>query len=188
MSAGGTTTNVKLGPGRVWIAPVGTASPASASATLDAAFWALGYTEEGTTIDIEYTSEGIEVAEELDPIDYVNTARSVTLNLQAAEVTRKRLAVTLALGAEYTDDAQSIDLPDGSVDQVGVMVVWDSEETAAANADNIRWVIPKVLPGGTVSIARQKAPNKSLLPMELQAVKVTGSPIARVFPNAAGLV
>jgi len=188
MSAGGTTTNVKLGPGRVWIAPLGTAAPTSASAALDAGYWALGYTEDGTTVDIEYTSEGIEVAEELDPIDYVNTARSVKLNLQAAEVTRKRLAVVLALGAEYSDDASVIDLPDGAAQQVGVSIVWDSAETAVGNDQNIRWYIPKVLPAGTVSIARQKAPNKALLPMELNAVLVTGSPLARIFPNAAGLV
>lgn len=188
MSAGGTTENVTLGPGRVWIAPVGTAAPTSASAALDVAWWALGYTEEGTTIDIEYTSEAIEVAEELDPIDYVNTARAVTLNLQAAEVTRRRLAVTLSLGAEEPDGAQVLDLPDGAATQVGVAIVWDSEETAAGNDQNKRWYIPKVLPAGTVSIARQKAPNKALLPMELNAVKVTGAPLARIFPNADGLV
>jgi len=188
MAAGGTTTNVKLGPGRVWIAPVGTTAPVNASSALDNAFWALGYTEDGTTVDIEYTSEGIEVAEELDPIDYVNTARAITFNFQAAEATRKRLAVGLALGAEYTDDAQVLDFPEGAADQVGVALVWDSEEDADANDANIRWFVPKLLPAGTISIARQKAPNKTLLPMELNAVKVTGTPIVRVFPNASGLV
>jgi hypothetical protein len=49
-------------------------------------------------------------------------------------------------------------------------------------------VFPKVQNGGTISIARQKAPQKALLPLELGAVKVTGQPIARVFPNADGLV
>jgi len=188
MSAGGTTTNVKLGPGRVWIAPIGTAAPTSASSAPDPAFWALGYTEEGTTISIEYTAEAIEVAEELDPIDYVNTARAVTLSLSAAEVTRKRMAVAVSLGAEYADNAAVLDLPDADQPQVGVAVIWDSAETAAGNDQNIRWYIPKLLPAGTLEIARQKAPNKALLPMELNAVKLTGSPLLRVFPNAQGLV
>jgi hypothetical protein len=188
MAAGGTAENVQVGPGRLWIAPVGTAMPTSASAALDAAFWPLGYTEEGTSVDIEYTSEDVLVAEELDPIMKVNTARAVTLNVQSAEVTRKRLAVAVNLGAEYADSAASIDLPDGSVEAVGVMVVWDSAETATGNDDNIRWVFPKVQNGGTITIARQKAPQKALLPLELGAVKVTDQPIARVFPNADGLV
>lgn len=188
MSAGGTTANVKLGPGRVWIAPIGTAAPTSASAAPHADFWALGYTEEGTTISIEYTSEDINVAEELDPIDVVNTARNVTLALQAAEVTRKRMAVSLSLGAAYLDDATVLDLPDADAPQVGVALIWDSAEDAAGNDQNIRWYIPKLLPTGTIEIARQKAPNKALLPMELKAVKLTGSPLLRIFPNANGLV
>ena len=188
MSAGGTTTNVKLGPGRLWIAPVGTTAPTSASAAPDAAWWALGYTEEGTTISIEYTSEGIEVAEELDPIDFVNTARAVTLSVSAAEVTRKRFAVAIGSGAAEVDNAAPIDLPDADAVQQGVAVMWDSAETAAGNDQNIRWYIPKLLPAGTIEIARRKAPDKALLPMELNAVKVTGSPLLRVFPNAQGLV
>lgn len=188
MSAGGVSEQVKLGPGRLWIAPVGTAVPTSASAALDPAYWALGYTEEGTTITIEYTAEAIEVAEELDPIDYVNTARSVKLAVSAAQVTRKRLAVAVSLGAEYVDNAAVLDMPAADAPQVGVAIVWDSAETATGNSENIRWFFPKVLPAGAIEIARQKAPNKALLPLEFNAVKITGLPIARVFPNAAGLV
>lgn len=188
MSAGGTPSNVKLGPGRIWIGPVGSTAPTNASSAPDTAFWALGYTEEGTTVDIESSGEPIEVAEELDPIDFVLTARSVTLNVAAAEVTRKRLAVALALGASYADNAAALDFPSGSDTQVGVAVIWDSAETAAGNSENIRWYIPKMMPSDTSSIARQKAPNKSTLPLVLNAIKTASYPIARVFPNASGLV
>lgn len=187
MSAGGTTTEVTLGPGRIYIAAVGTTAPTSASAALPSAWWSLGYTEDGTTVDIELTSEAIEVAEELDPIDYVLSARAVTIKVQCAQVTKKRLAVALALGAGYTDDGAYLDLPDGSVTQTGVSLVWDSAEDPT-DGTNRRWYIPKVLNAGTVSIARQKAPSKALLPLELKAVKVTSDPLARVFPNASGLV
>lgn len=188
MSAGGSPSNVKLGPGRLWIGPVGATAPTNASSAPDAAFWALGYTEEGTTMDIERTSENVEVAEELDPVAIVNTARSIVFNVSAAEMTKKRLAVALAAGADYVDNAAAFDFPEDS-EPVGVAVIWDSEETAAGNSNNRRWYVPKMIAGGTtISIPRQKAPNKSLIPMALSAVKTDGNPIVRIFPNASGQI
>lgn len=189
MAAGGITEQIALGPGRLWVASVGTAAPVSASAALAVDWWALGYTEEGTTIDIEVTRDPIEVAEELDPVDYVNSARSVTLSVALAQVTRKRLALSLAMGTGFVDNAAVLDFPDADTPSVGLALIWDSAETATNLAlKNRRWYIPKMLPSGTISIARQKSPSKSTLPLELNAVLVTGSPLVRVFPNADGLV
>ena len=73
MAAGGTPGNVKLGAGRLYYAPLGTTEPTNCSTALPSAWIAVGYTENGTSIDTAITSEDIEVAEELDPIDNVNT-------------------------------------------------------------------------------------------------------------------
>lgn len=189
MSAGGTTTNIAIGPGRLWVAPIGTAAPTSASAAPGAGWWPLGYTEEGTTVDIELTMDPIEVAEELDPVDYANSARSVKFNVALAEVTRKRMALALSLGAAYVDNAAVLDMPSAGTAPVGVALIWDSAEDATDLAlKNKRWYVPKVMPMGTVSIARKKSPDKSTLPLELSAVLVTGSPLLRIFPNSDGLV
>lgn len=188
MSAGGDTTQISIGPGRLWVATIGTAAPTSASAALPSAWWAIGYTEDGTTVDIEYTRDAIEVAEELDPVKFVNSARAVRFNLAMAQVTKRRLALALAMGPGYEDDAVYLDFPDADDEIVGCALIWDSAETADGNDDNVRWYIPSVNPTGNTSIARQKSPAKATLPIQLSAVKVTGSPIARVFPNAAGLV
>jgi hypothetical protein len=187
MSAGGNPNNIELGPGRLYVAAVGTAAPTSASAAMPSAWWALGYTEEGTTVDIDITRDPIEVAEELDPVDYANSARAVKFSMALAEMTKKRLAVALALGSGYTDDGAYLDFPAADAVSVGVALVWDSSEDPTDGL-NRRWYTPKVLPSGTISIERKKSPAKSTLPLELNAVKVSGSPIVRVFPNASGLI
>lgn len=189
MSAGGTADNVVIGPGRLWVAPVGTTAPTSASAALDPAFWAVGYTEEGTTVSIELTTEEIMVAEELDPIRYVNSARSTTIALAMAEMSRKRLALASGLGGGYVDSAAALDALDVATEEnTPVMLVWDSEETAAGNDQNRRWVFYSAYQTGAVSVSRQKAPAKSTLPVEFKAAKTTGNPLYRAFPNADGLV
>lgn len=190
MSAGGTTENIQLGPGRLYVAVVGTAMPASASAALPSGtFIPLGYTEAGTTVTIEVTRDPINVAEELDPVDYVNSARSVKMEVALAEVTRKRLALALAMGTAELDNAAVLDFPDPSTPSLGMMLVWDSAEDPTDVAlDNRRWIVPKMIPSGSIAIARQKSPAKSTLPLTLNATKVTGSPIVRVFPNSRGLV
>lgn len=187
MAAGGTANNVLIGPGRLWVAPVGTTTPTSASAALDAEFWPIGYTEEGTTVTIEATAEEIMVAEELDPVRYVNSARSITIELAMVEMTRKRLALSTGLGGAYVDSAAVINAFDITTDEnTPVSLVWDSEETAAGNSQNVRWVFPKAYQTGAVSVARQKAPAKSTLPVEFKVAKLTGSQLYYVFPNADG--
>jgi len=186
MAAGGTPGNVDLGAGRLYVAPLGTTEPTSCSAVLDAAFWAVGYTEDGTTVDTEITSEAIEVAEELDPIGFEQTRRMTKASFQMAEATRKRLALALGAGAGQTDSAVAFEFPDAG-DVVGVMLVWDSEETPSAT--NRRWLFRKCTPSGTVSMSRKKAPNKALLPAVFDCAKPDASTKAvKVFPNSSGQV
>ena len=186
MAAGGTPGNVDLGPGRLYVAPLGTAEPTSCSAALPSAWWSIGYTEDGTEVTTEITSEAIEVAEELDPIGFEQTKRMTKIALQMAESTKKRLAVALGAGAGQTDDAASFEFPDaGSV--VGVMLVWDSEDTPTAT--NKRWVFRKCTPSGTVGIARRKAPQKALIPVTFDCAKSDASTKAIiVFPNSSGQI
>jgi len=186
MAAGGTPGNVDLGPGRLYYAPLGTTEPVNCSAALPSAWIAVGYTEDGTSVDTEITSEAIEVAEELDPIGFEQTRRMTKLSLSMAESTKKRLALALGAGAGQTDNAASFEFPDaGSV--VGVMFVWDSEETPSAT--NRRWVFRKCTPSGTVSIARKKAPAKALIPVTFDCAKPSASTKSIiVFPNSSGQI
>lgn len=187
MSAGGTPSNVDLGAGRLYFAPLGTTEPTSCSAALPSAWIAVGYTEDGTSVDTDITSEAIEVAEEIDPIGYEQTKRTTKLNFQMAETTVKRLALALGAGAGYSDTGgATFEFPDaGSV--VAVMLVWDSEDTVTAT--NKRWLFRKCTPSGTTSIARKKAPAKALIPVTFDCAKPDGSTKSiKVFSNSSGQI
>lgn len=188
MAAGGTKTNVKLGPGRLYKAPLGTSEPTSATASLPSADWKpIGYTEDGTEISISYTTEDVVVAEEIDPIDTVTTARTVTITVQPAESTVNNLATSLGGTVTRVNDAVAYEFPDPA-DIVAFMLVWDSDEDPTS-ATNRRWIFRSCKPSADVSHAKRKAPQKSLVPMTVRANKPTagGSPV-KIFPNASGLI
>lgn len=186
MAAGGTPGNVSLGPGRLYAAPLGTTEPTSGSAALPSAWIAVGYTEDGTEVAVDITSEGIEVAEELEPILYQMTKRSTKLTLSLAESTKRRLALAVGLGAATADDAASFQFPDAS-EVVGVMLVWDSMDTPTAS--NKRWIFRQCTPSGTISIARKKAPAKALIPVTFDCAKPSTSvKSVLVFPSSTGAI
>lgn len=188
MAAGGSSSNIKIGPGRVYFAPVGTTSPASASAALPSATWIpLGYTEQGSEIEVSITTEGISVEEELDPVLYSPTQRETRFRVQAVETTVKNLALSLGAGATRDNDATVFKFPAPSA-IVPVKLVWDSEEDPTAGG-NSRLIMLRAFPSGTVRIGRRKAPNKATIPMDfLLAYDSTEQSPVVAFPNANGLI
>lgn len=189
MAAGGNPNNVKLGPGRLYYAPLGTADPTLGSAALPSQWQAVGYTEDGTEIQISQTDEDVDVAEELDPIDNLLTKRTTKLVVEAAEVTKKNLLLFTGGGASNTNDGVAFELVDPS-SVVGVMMVWDSSDTAGASGDitNRRYLFRKVKPGGDVNLARKKAPAKATIPATLNVVKPDATNKSfKVFPDLSGI-
>lgn len=185
MAAGGNSANIELGAGRLYVAPIGTTEPASASAALDAAFRAVGYTEDGTKVSVDLTNEQINVAEEYDPVLYVLSARKAKVSVQLAEITRQNLALAMGSGAAAVNTAAGFEPPDpGS--EVAVMIVWDSKETPSAT--NSRWIFRQCKVNGTVEMQRNKAPNKARLPVEFNLEKPASLAPFKVFPNSSGLV
>lgn len=186
MAAGGDATDVKVGPGRLWVAAIGTTEPASASAALPSAWRAVGYTEEGTTFSQEITTEPIEVAEELDPIRYVNTRRAGSIQFSMAQMNRMNLALAMNTGVG-TDSTAAFE-PPALGTEVRVMIVWDSNEDATdlvTNGGNVRWLFRQCYETDPIETAFQKAPQKSLLPVRFQLEKPTGLAPWKVYPNAA---
>lgn len=186
MSAGGSASAISLGPGRLYYAPLGTAEPTNCSSVLAVDWKVVGYTESGTTVETEISTQPIEVAEELDPVLYVQTSRMTRLNLAMAEMAVSRLALAMGAGATRTDTAVAFEFPAPSA-IVGVMLVWDSLDTP--DATNRRWLFRAVYPSGTISISRKKAPDKATIPVTFLAALPTGqtSPV-KVWPNSSGLV
>lgn len=187
MAAGGTPGNVHLGAGRLWVAPIGTTEPVNASSALPSAWRAVGYTEDGTTVTLDMTNEEIEVAEEYEPILYVMTKRTTMVSVQMAEATKANLALALGLGAAVANDSAYVEPPIPGA-EIGFMLVWDSQETAAGNADNKRWIFRQCKIAGSVEMSTNKAPAKKLIPVEINVEKPTGLAPWRAFPNASGRI
>lgn len=188
MAAGGTPGNVKLGPGRLYYAPLGTAEPTLASATLPSAWQSVGYTESGTSVAIDQTAEDIVVAEEFDPIANVMTARTQKLTIEMAESTKKRLLLAMGGGAGFADDGTAFDFPDPSA-LVNVMLIWDSETATTPTINNSRWLFRSAAPSGTITRNNNKAPAKRTISTTFSCIKpdaVNGA--VRVFPTPTGLV
>lgn len=179
----GDPDEVQLGPGILHVAPIGTTEPTSASATLPSAWREIGWTEEGSTFTYELTTEDVPVAEEFDPVKVATTARTVTVAFQMAQSTRENLALALNAGANADNDGSSFEPPTpGS--ETRVMIVWTSDDSEPAR----RWIFRRCFQSGSVEMARQKAPNKTLLPVEFRLEKPEGSAPFKVFPNANGLI
>lgn len=177
----GDADEVLLGAGVLYVAPIGTTEPANASSSLPSAWREVGWTDQGSAIDIAYSNEGIPVAEEFYPVKYVTTGVEISVGFAMKQMTRRNLALALNLGANVANDASVLNPPDPG-EEVRVMIVLDTEEGA-------RYLFRKAIQGGSVNIARQKAPNVALLPVQFRVEHPGGeaTPFS-VFPNADGVV
>lgn len=187
MAAGGTAANVIIGPGRLYMAPLGTSEPTSASATLPSANWiAIGYTEDGTDMTIDRTNDEIMVAEEMYAIRIVNSATKISLKTVLAEPTLRNLNAALGGGSGGSNTATSLDIP---ATLTGIMLVHDSEESPTS-ATNRRILFRECYPTGAVSMPFKKSPNKTTIDVEWMAVLPSGqtSPITFLKPSATSVV
>lgn len=182
----GNPDQVDMGPGWFYVAPLGTAEPTNCSTALPSAWRCVGYTEEGWTWTNDLTSEDIEVAEELEPIDTRETRRIGAFSAQLAEVTRGNLALALNKGAAEATSAASLEPPSLGT-SVQYMGVWD-KFGPTVDATNIRRVFRKIKNVSNVEIRDQKAPNKSLIAVEFRVLKPTSAESWITFPDSNGLI
>jgi len=178
---------VELGAGRLYAAAIGTSEPASATAVLPSANWyVIGYTEQGSAFQSTLTQSEVEVEEEVDPIKYVLSKRVGQVAFAMAEMRRRNLALAYGAGAGAADDATTFEPPDPGT-EVAVMLVWDSDEADTPGADNTRYLFRQCKAGGTINIARRKAPNKATIATTFNLEKPSGSTKPwKVYPALAG--
>lgn len=182
----GTSSNIELGPGLLYVAPLGTTEPVSASASLDAAFVAVGYTEDGSTFTWTTESEGIMVEEEFDPIRYATTGRVGKVSFEMAETTRRNLSLAINAGAGAANTAAGLEPPaPGTEDRV--IIVWTSDPQGPSETA-CRWIYRQCFQSGEAQIARKKSPDKALLAVEFSLEKPSSNQPWKVFPNADGLI
>lgn len=188
MAAGGSTANVQLGPGRLYVAPLGTPEPSANDSALPSAYRPVGYTEEGSAFSTTLTNSEVEVAEEVDPILYVLSKRTNTLVFAMAETTRQNLALALGdmTGAVAPNDDTPFEAPIPG-DEEACMIIWDSAESPT-DPDNVRWLFRQAKPGGTITLPRRKAPAKATIATTFNLEKPASAQPYKAFPNSDGLI
>ena len=172
----GTPTNVRVGPGTLYIAALGSTEPTDLATAWDADFVELGYTTEGSTFTFENTFEPVPVEEELDPIANLQTARDIRVAFSAAELTARNLQIALNGGTITAGTGIVTFEPPAAGDYTEVMIGWEADDGLE------RWVFRKCVQVGSTEITRRKAPNIAALPMEFSVLKPTGdAPFAAII-------
>jgi hypothetical protein len=180
MAVGRQPTEVRTGPGRLYIAPVGSTEPTDLTTAWAAAWVDLGYTEEGHSFSSSPSFDPVEVAEEVDPISYEMTGREMTVGFTLAQVTATNLSRALNGGTITTGTGiVTIEPPDPG-DEVRVALGWESLDGQE------RWVWRKCMQTGNVEIARRKAPAKASIPCTFMCEIVAGGtkPFKAIFDTA----
>lgn len=163
--AAGTPTNVRVGAGHLYIAPLGSDEPVDLDTDWDAAWTLLGYTEQGSEFSFGSTFEDVNVAEELEPILVLQTARNIAVNFAAAEMTAQNMSYAFNGGTIAGPGTLTTFEPPAAGVYTPVMLGWESDDGME------RWVFRKCIQAGTVAIPRRKAPAKAQLPMSFRVVK-----------------
>lgn len=176
----GSPSAVKLGPGLLYVAPIGTTEPSTVSGALPSAWIALGYTEQGSEITFDMTFEDVSVAEELDPVKVVATGRMTSVKFELAQLTARNLSVAFNGGTITSPSGGSVTFtPPDLGDEQRLMLVWQSDDDAE------RWLFRRCLQVGSVTIARRKAPDKATIPCEFKTeIPANGDPIFKVWVDS----
>src|SRR5688572_1497946 len=87
----GDPVQVRVGPGWLFIAALGSTEPDDLTTAWGAAWVQIGYTDDGSSFVFDQTFEDVPVAEEYDPVATLQTARQITVNFAAAELTAENL-------------------------------------------------------------------------------------------------
>lgn len=155
---------VQLGAGILRTAPIGTTEPVDLTTAWGAGWVEVGGTNEGSSFNSELTAEDIFVAESLERIKQVTTSRVSSVGFAMAEITGINLQKAFNGGTLTTGTAAApktfvtFEPPDVGTES-RLMIGWDSEDGQE------RWIFRKCVNAGAIEIARRKAPDKTLIPV-----------------------
>lgn len=182
----GTPANLTTGPGTLSVALYGTTLPTARATSLGTGWYSPGYTEEGYAFTMERTLAPMYVAEERRAVKQFVTEVKEMVVFSMAEATNINL--TLAINGGLLDagdpgyDPEAPITPTTEGQEARLSLVFDAENGA-------RWVFKKCINNGSTEVARRKAPDKALIPVEfLLEVPDDASAAWVIYPNADGLI
>lgn len=164
----GNVENISLGPGTLYVAQVGSTAPTTVTAAWAAAWKEIGYTAEGTEVSVEISRDPVEVAEEIDPVGYASTARSVSVAFAMAELTARNLTIAFNGGTVSTAGGVTSYIPPELGAEGSVALGFESEDGEE------RWIFYKASQSGSVSIGRRKGSDKATIPVTMNVEKISG--------------
>lgn len=180
--ARGTPGALALGPGILYVGPLGTTEPTdltTAWATVDADWTALGYTDEGSEFTYSLDTDDVEVAEEVDKVSTQTTGRASGVNFALAEITATNLQRAMNGGTVTTGTGMVTFEPPDLGDEQRIMIGWESEDGTE------RWVYRQCFNKGDISMARRKGAAKATIPCEFDLEKpATGAKIFKAMMAA----
>jgi hypothetical protein len=171
------TANIKIGPGTLYAAPLGTQEPVSVTGAWPTGWEPLGFTDQGSSFAFGPAVSPVEVEELFWPVYQAITSYSGKMSFVLAETTRQNLAFALNAGIGSSTDAASQGVnEDGSIwqeppaqgSEVRVMLGWDSIPEAGVSAVDpyTRLIVRQSLQVGMVTTIHRKGNNKTMFACE----------------------
>jgi hypothetical protein len=177
----GDPSQVILGPGVLFCAPIGTTEPTTIAGVTGSSAWReVGWTDAGAAIDIAYKIEPVKVEEEFYPVKYSVVDIVMSVGFAMKQFTRKNLLLATNQGAAGANDGTSVEPPAPGA-EVRVMLAHITQEGAL-------WLFRQAIQGDDVKIERKKAPTAALLPVKFNLEKPTGAQPWICYPTAGGLL
>jgi hypothetical protein len=182
--ARGTPAALALGPGYLYLSPIGTTEPIDLTATwasVSAAWAGIGYTADGSEFQYQLNTSPVPVAEELDPIVNAPDGRTMSVVFSMAEITATNLkrafnggTITGATGCVYFE-------PPDLGSEVRVMLGFESEDHTE------RWIYRQCFNNGQISLPRKKGAANAVIPVSFLLEKpATGLKPFRAIMAAPG--
>lgn len=172
----GATTNrnadaIDVGPGLLYIAPIGTAVPTTPdTATWDVAWIELGYTDAGSEFKVEPTVDDVRVAEEYDAVRSILTQTNSTVQMALAQVTAYNLQVAFGGGTIATATGiVTFEPPANGTGLQFAMLGWAAQDGSEA----IIW--RKVQPNGSLDLKREAGAAKATIPVTFKVLAPGGT-------------
>jgi hypothetical protein len=176
-------TKVKIGPGTLYAAPIGTTEPTGVTGAWAPSWTPIGYTTKGSTFEFTPTLGAVEVEEEIWPIRHVVTKYTAKLTFVMAESTQRNLVLALNGGIGTLANPTMKGVTGGSVwveppspgTERRIMLGWDSQPKATATPTNVygRLVCRQAIQDGPLKVTHQKGTNKSVYSVSFVLEKPT---------------
>jgi len=199
MAVAFTPGNVKIGPGTIYIAPLGTTEPTAVTGAWPTGWVQAGYTEQGSTFSVNPTTGTVDVEEEYYPLRNITTGMVATMSWVFAEATARNalLAINAGLGTPGSGAGNVPGTtgtnPDGSIwveppgvnQDSRVMIGWDAlGTTGAAGGDPFGRIIARqCYQTGTVAMVARKGNAKRVVAVTFNLDKPLGlQPYRLIYP------